>query len=120
VQAPIERAIALVRQAQWAGADLLIASDGEFGCTPQALAALDAAKGEQGLRVHGLLLGDRETLGLMQVADHIHWVRDWRDAVPKADGRASFSPVHSKSLTALFFPNAMDARAQRHAVKRPG
>jgi uncharacterized protein with von Willebrand factor type A (vWA) domain len=120
VQAPIERAIALVRQAQWASADLLIASDGEFGCTPQALVALDAAKDEQGLRVHGLLLGDRETLGLMQVADHIHWVRDWRDAVPKADGRASFSPVHSKSLTALFFPNAMDARAQRHAVKRPG
>jgi hypothetical protein len=121
VQAPIERAIALVRQAQWAGADLLIASDGEFGCTPQALAALDAAKAEQGLRVHGLLLGDRETLGLMQVADHIHWVRDWRDAAPRADGRGAFSPVHSKSLTALFFPNAMDARAQRHAVqRRPG
>jgi VWA domain containing CoxE-like protein len=120
VQAPIERAIALVRQAQWADADLLIASDGEFGCTPQALGALDMAKAEQGLRVHGLLLGDRETLGLMQVADHIHWVRDWREAVPRGDGRASFSPVHSKSLTALFFPNAMDARAQRHTVKRSG
>jgi uncharacterized protein with von Willebrand factor type A (vWA) domain len=117
VQAPIERAIALVRQARWAGADLLIASDGEFGCTPHALSALDDAKAEQGMRVHGLLLGDRETLGLMQVADRIHWVRDWRDAVPRGDERSAFSPVHSKSLTALFFPNAMDARARRHAVK---
>jgi uncharacterized protein with von Willebrand factor type A (vWA) domain len=114
VQAPIERAIAWVREARWAGADLLIASDGEFGCTPQALAALDAAQQQQGLRVHALLLGDRETLGLMQVADQIHWVRDWREALPRADARTAFSPVHSKSLTALFFPNAMDARAQRH------
>lgn len=119
VQTPIERAIALVRQARWAGADLLIASDGEFGCTPAALTALDAAQHEQGLRVHGLLLGDRETLGLMQVADHIHWVRDWREPMPRADARAAFSPVHSKRLTALFFPNAMDARAQRHTAAPP-
>jgi uncharacterized protein with von Willebrand factor type A (vWA) domain len=114
VQAPIERAIDLVREARWAGADVLIASDGEFGCTREALCALDLAQQEQGLRVHALLLGDRETLGLMQVADRIHWVRDWRDALPRPDLRTAFSPVHSKSLTALFFPNAMDARAQRH------
>ena len=115
VQAPIERAVATVRESAWREADLVIASDGEFGCTPETLAALDDAKQRQGLQVHGVLVGDRETMGLMQVADHIHWVRDWREAIP-APGRTSgvFSPVHSRSLTALYFPGALDARARRH------
>jgi uncharacterized protein with von Willebrand factor type A (vWA) domain len=110
VQAPIERAIECVRSQRWASADLLIASDGEFGCTPATLAALDDARTALGLRVHGVLIGDRETLGLMNVADQIHWVRDWRDEQPGN----RFSPVHSQSLTALFFPGALDTRAQRH------
>ncbi|MDT7837875.1 VWA domain-containing protein [Aquabacterium sp. OR-4] len=120
VQAPIERAIARVHQAAWASADLLIVSDGEFGCTPATLARLDEARAALGLRVQGVLVGDRETLGLMEVADDIFWVRDWRRHGP-ADatrgGGTAFSPVHSKSLTALYFPNALSARAARH---RPG
>jgi uncharacterized protein with von Willebrand factor type A (vWA) domain len=112
VQAPIERAIECVRERRWASADLLIASDGEFGCTPTTLAALDEARATLGLRVQGVLIGDRETLGLMNVADQIHWVRDWRQERPAAG--AAFSPVHSQSLTALFFPGALDARARRH------
>jgi uncharacterized protein with von Willebrand factor type A (vWA) domain len=103
-----------VREQRWASADLLIASDGEFGCTPDTLAALDAARATLGLRVQGVLVGDRETMGLMNVADHIHWVRDWRHEQPPARSAAAFSPVHSKNLTALFFPGALDARARRH------
>jgi uncharacterized protein with von Willebrand factor type A (vWA) domain len=38
VQAPIERAIDRVHEARWASADLLIVSDGEFGCVPATLA----------------------------------------------------------------------------------
>ena len=112
VQAPIERAIDCVREQRWASADLLIASDGEFGCTPATLAALDEARALLGLRVHGVLIGDRETLGLLNVADQIHWVRDWRREQPGA--AAAFSPVHSQSLTALYFPGALDARTQHH------
>jgi len=111
VQAPIERAIECVRERRWASADLLIASDGEFGCTPATLAALDEARATLGLRVQGVLIGDRETLGLLNVADRIHWVRDWRQERP---GASVFSPVHSQSLTALFFPGALDARVGRH------
>ncbi len=116
-QGPIERAIERVHEARWASADLLIVSDGEFGCTPATLDRLDAAREQLGLRVQGVLVGDRETMGLMEVADDIHWVRDWRrhGAGPQAAG--GFSPVHSKSLTALYFPNALSARAARH---RPG
>ena len=116
VQGPIERAIDRVHEARWASADLLIVSDGEFGCVPATLARLDDARERLGLRVQGVLVGDRETLGLMEVADHIHWVRDWRR---HGNGHepAGFSPVHSKSLTALYFPGALSGRAARH---RPG
>lgn len=118
VQTPIERALRRVQDHQWASADLLIVSDGEFGCTRATLDQLDAARERLGLRVFGLLIGDRETMGLLEVADEIHWVRDWRrDAPPgysHGSGAAGFSPVHSKSLTALFFPNALSERAARH------
>ena len=116
VQSPIERAIERVHEARWASADLLIVSDGEFGCTPATLARLDDARDRLALRVQGVLVGDRETMGLMEVADDIHWVRDWRRH-GDGGGKAGFSPVHSKSLTALYFPNALSGRAARH---RPG
>ncbi|CAD5373879.1 VWA domain-containing protein [Rubrivivax sp. A210] len=118
IQTPIERAIARIHEAGWAGADLLIVSDGEFGCVPATLQKLDAARQELGLHVQGVLIGDRETLGLLEVCDDIHWVRDWRrhadsaDAELRADRRGA-SPVHSKSLTALYFPNALSPAARQ-------
>ena len=122
LQGPIERAIERVHQARWASADLLIVSDGEFGCTRATLARLDTARQTLGLRVQGVLVGDRETLGLMEVADDIFWVPGWRRHAAPANAPGArqppgFSPVHSKSLTALYFPNALSARAARH---KPG
>ncbi len=114
IATPIERAVALVNHKAWHEADLLIISDGEFGATPQALATLDEARLQHGLRVEGLLIGDRETMGLLEVCDHIHWVRDWRRFDPNAKRPDGFSPVHSRSLTALYFPNALSSRAARH------
>ena len=115
VQTPIERAIERVHDARWQQADLLIVSDGEFGCVPHTLARLDDARTRFGLRVQGVLVGDRETLGLLEACDDIHWVRDWRryaDAAQGLDPRG-LSPVHSQSLTALYFPNALSTRAAR-------
>lgn len=114
VSTPIERAVARVHEAAWQDADLLIVSDGEFGSTPDALARLDAARERFGLRVQGLLIGDRETLGLLEVCDDIHWVREWRRFGSEGRMPEGFSPVHSKSLTALYFPNALSPRASRH------
>lgn len=113
--APIARAVSAVNEAGWHEADLLIVSDGEFGCTPDTLAGLDRARQRHGLRVQGLLVGDRETMGLLEVCDHVHWVRDWRryDENPERAYADGHSPVHSKSLTALYFPNALSERAKR-------
>jgi uncharacterized protein with von Willebrand factor type A (vWA) domain len=116
IQTPIERAVELVHDARWRSADLLIVSDGEFGCVPRTLQRLDQARARYGLRVQGVLVGDRETMGLLEVCDHIHWEREWRrfDAQAPAAEVHGFSPVHSKSLTALYFPNALSDRAARH------
>jgi uncharacterized protein with von Willebrand factor type A (vWA) domain len=114
VQTPIERAIDCVQEAAWQGADLLIVSDGEFGCVRATLDRLERAREQLGLHVQGVLVGDRETMGLLEVCDAIHWVRDWRrHADDSADVHAA-SPVHSKSLTAMYFPNALSVHAARH------
>jgi uncharacterized protein with von Willebrand factor type A (vWA) domain len=120
IQTPIEHAIERVHEARWRSADLLVVTDGEFGCVRATLDRLDEARARFGLRVQGVLVGDRETMGMLEVCDAIHWVRDWRryaEAVEGAAGRG-FSPVHSKSLTALYFPNALSDRATRHATRR--
>lgn len=114
VQTPIERAVERVHQARWRQADLLIVTDGEFGCMPATLARLDQAREQFGLRVQGVLTGDRETLGLLDVCDDIHWVRDWRRYTDDPAAVTEASPVHSRSLTALYFPNALSGRAARH------
>ncbi|HWH74556.1 MAG TPA: VWA domain-containing protein [Methylibium sp.] len=115
VAAPIARAVEAVNREGWHEADLLIVSDGEFGCTDATLRQLDAARARHGLRVQGVLVGDRETFGLLEVCDAVHWVRDWRryDENPERAYHDGHSPVHSKSLTAIYFPNALSERARR-------
>jgi uncharacterized protein with von Willebrand factor type A (vWA) domain len=106
---PLERAIAKLEDQRWQLADLLIASDGEFGATAEVAARLQVAKQTLGLRVQGVLIGDRETIGLLEVADDVFWVRDWR----RYGGCGSDSPVHSKSLTAIYFPGALRSPENR-------
>jgi uncharacterized protein with von Willebrand factor type A (vWA) domain len=100
---PLERVLVRLSEESWQRADLLIASDGEFGATKACADAVDRAKRELGLRVQGVLIGDRETIGLLELADDIFWVRDWR----RHGGARVDSPVPSKSLTAMFFPGAL-------------
>lgn len=121
IQTPIERAIDLVHEESWRQADVLIVSDGEFGCMPSTLQRLDEARERLGLRVQGVLIGDRETLGLLEVCDHIHWEREWRRFARSEYGvdTRHFSPVHTRSLTALYFPNALSPRAARHHPATP-
>ena len=71
--------------------------------TAALAAAVDEAKATLGLRVQAVLIGDRETVGLLELADAVFWVRDWR----RFGGSKAASPVHDKSLTALYFPGAL-------------
>ena len=109
---PLEKVIAKLEQERWQLADLLIASDGEFGATPQIAARLDVVKRELGLRVQGVLIADRETVGLLEVADSIYPVRDWR----RYGGANVDSPIHTHRLTALYFPGALRNAANQQAT----
>jgi uncharacterized protein with von Willebrand factor type A (vWA) domain len=108
---PLERVLDRLARERWRLADLLIVSDGEFGATPQTALAVVRAKTELGLRVQGILIGDRETIGMLELADDVFWVRDWR----RYGGYDVDSPVPTKSLTAIYFPGALRS-AGRHAI----
>jgi uncharacterized protein with von Willebrand factor type A (vWA) domain len=112
IGAPLERALARLDEEASQLADLLIASDGEFGATPEGAAAVRRAKEERGLRVQAVLIGDRETIGMLELADDVFWVRDWRRFGDFDAG----SPVHSKSLTAIYFPGALRTPENREAT----
>lgn len=109
---PLERVLERLAEERWQLADLLIASDGEFGATPETARAAARAKSELGLRVQGVLIGDRETLGMLELADDIFWVRDWR----RYGSSDADSPVHSKSLTSIYFPGAQRSRRSEPPV----
>lgn len=103
IEQPLERALSRLHEAEWRFADLLLASDGEFGATPEMAARVRDAKAELGLRVQGVLIGDRETIGIRELCDDVFWVRDWR----KFGGSGAESPVPHKGLTAALFPGAL-------------
>ena len=115
---PLDQALGKLESQAWRHADLLIASDGEFGATPEMASRLEQAKRALGLRVQGVLVGDRETLGFMQIADDIFPVRDWRRYGEAAD-RATDSPIHSHRLTAMYFPGALRTQENLDATVSP-
>ncbi len=109
--APLEKALAKLEHQRWRLADLLIASDGEFGATPAAVAHLNSIKRELGLRVQGVLVGDRESVGFLEIADDIYPLRDWR----RYGGSNADAPIHSHRLTAMYFPGALRGAQERNS-----
>lgn len=101
---PIEQALDDIQSSRWQRADLIIASDGEFGATRATRDRLLSVKTTQQLRVQGILVGDRETMGLREVCDDIFWVQDWR-RYGNRHGQNE-TPVHDRNLTGIYFPNA--------------
>ena len=113
IGAPLARCLDALASARWQNADILLATDGAFGATPALAARLAEAKTATGVRVQGVLIADRETIGLLELSDAIFWVRDWR----RFGASEAASPVHSKSLTADYFPGALRTDDnRRHTV----
>lgn len=99
---PLERALARIETEAWQFADLLIATDGEFGATSALVQRLETAKASQGLRVQGVLIADRETIGLREVADDVYQVGEWRQ-FSNTDAAIS----HDRNMTMKYFPGAL-------------
>lgn len=98
VAEPLERALGRLTEQRWQLADLLIVSDGQFGVSRPTSSAVRQARDELGLRVQGILVGDRETTGMREVCDALHLMRDWRKLAAPGATRPS--------MAARYFPNA--------------
>jgi uncharacterized protein with von Willebrand factor type A (vWA) domain len=111
---PLDRVLTKLEGRRWRRADLLIASDGEFGATPELAGRIAGAKRVLGLRVQGVLVGDRETVGFLQLADDILHVRDWRRYAAQ-HGKAADAPISDPGITARLFPGALHSQASQDA-----
>ena len=76
---PTEALTRVLRQFQhgdWAKADVLIVSDGEWPAHPTTIGALQSAR-TKGARFHGIQIGNRGRTGLHEVCEPVHVFTDW-------------------------------------------
>ena len=69
-----------IRDHEWAEADVLFVSDGEWPALPDLTAAVHRA-GEAGTRFHGVQVGSRGPTGLHEICDPVHVFADWMDMI---------------------------------------
>jgi uncharacterized protein with von Willebrand factor type A (vWA) domain len=77
VTQPLIQALRKQQQQQWRQADILLISDGRFPPQPQLLQQLRQAKSVQGLRLHGVILGNWQGRALSELCDPVHRFSDW-------------------------------------------
>jgi uncharacterized protein with von Willebrand factor type A (vWA) domain len=72
VDEPFIRALSRLEEEAWSNADVLLVTDGEIRPPDEdVLRNLDAAKEEMGLKVHGLLVGERRRRGAVHAHPHV-------------------------------------------------
>jgi hypothetical protein len=110
---PLEAAIAKLEDTRWQLADLLIASDGEFGATPRTHRAPRCGD-QASARPARAGRADRRPRNRRPARNrrHIYPVRDWR----RYGGLNMDAPIPTHRLTAMFFPGALRNAANREAT----
>ena len=72
-----------IEEEEWAKADVLVVSDGEWPAPPDLETALQKCR-DDGTRFHGIQIGNRGRTGLHDVCDPIHVFTDWANVDPGA------------------------------------
>ncbi len=80
--------VARLTKPDWARADVLLVSDGEFGVSGALEASVSAAR-DAGTRFHGVQIGARGRTGLHALCDPVHEFSDWATAGGWASGTSS-------------------------------
>lgn len=111
IDEPLARALARIEGEEWQLADLVVASDGQFGCTPDMRARVHRAREQAGLRVQGVLIGDRDTVGMLDVCNTIFRVKDWRRL-----GEEGATPTDGGALSRRYFPGIFSGPGDRARV----
>ncbi|WP_081033974.1 hypothetical protein KV708_14600 [Comamonas thiooxydans] len=71
--------LARLKEKSWKKADVVFVSDGEWPAPPSLVAAVKCAR-EDGVRLHGVQIGNRGCTGLHAVCDPVHTFQDWAAA----------------------------------------
>ena len=74
---PLLQALHKQQQEGWEQADILLISDGRFPPQAQLAERIKKAKTSQGLRLHGVLLGNWRGEALAELCDPVHRFSDW-------------------------------------------
>jgi uncharacterized protein with von Willebrand factor type A (vWA) domain len=79
VAKPLIKAIEKQSSEGWERADILLISDGRFPAHNELFTKIKKMKSNQGLRLHGLLLGSWKGSTIEQLCEPLHRFNDWHD-----------------------------------------
>ena len=72
----LSRVLRQLEDGDWAKADVLLVSDGEWPAQPTVTGAVQSARA-RGVRFHGIQIGNRGHTGLHEVCEPVHVFTDW-------------------------------------------
>ena len=72
------RVLSQLRSDEWARADVLLVSDGEWPAQPRLKDAVRSAR-TKGVRFHGIQIGNRGRTGMHEICEPVHIFTDWVD-----------------------------------------
>ncbi len=75
--APLARAAEVLSRQEWALADLVLVTDGEFPVPKQAAERLRSAREARRARMHGILIGNLHSPALSSLCDPVHVFQSW-------------------------------------------
>ena len=67
-----------IQDGNWAKADVLLVSDGEWPAYPAVTKAVQSAR-TKGVRFHGIQIGNRGRTGIHEICQPVHVFNDWLD-----------------------------------------
>jgi uncharacterized protein with von Willebrand factor type A (vWA) domain len=77
LEAPFVKALKRLQQDQWKRADILLVTDGDFAVSSTLAGRVQAAKRNQSLRCHGLIVGGYDDSAIRRLCDPVHHYKDW-------------------------------------------
>lgn len=77
ISGPLKLAISKIGSSNWERSDILILSDGEFPLDTELANEINKTKEKLKLRVHGVLIGNDESVALQKLCDQTHKFNRW-------------------------------------------
>ncbi|WP_211252269.1 VWA domain-containing protein [Marinobacterium jannaschii] len=81
VEGPLQMALEKCKQTEWERADILLVTDGEFGCPDSLISNVKSRKQDYALGMHGILIGSN-SWAMETLCDPLYIFTDWLELAP--------------------------------------